>query len=150
MPDDDVTPGRSQSRELDDIDLQAAARLRQRRLALGLDPRLLDLAIGETPGSVERFEAGLRRLGAAHLYRLGRVLGVDVSYFFSAAAEEVPATVEPAAAADARALSEAQRFAVAFARLSDAEVRQTVLRLVKVLAEGGTAGDVDLNGPRKV
>ena len=124
-----------QSRRPDPVDLHVAGRLRQRRLELGLDPQLLDLVIGASPGTIERVEMGERRIGAAQLFRVGEVMGVDVPYFFDGSADrstfEPLETTEP----DSRAVAEAKRFARAFFRVSDPHVREMIRDLVKSVAE---------------
>ncbi len=126
-------------RGIDDIDLKVAARLRMRRLKLGLEPRLLDLAIGEPIGTLEKIENGERRLGAAQLFRLTQVLSVDVSYFFNADLnEEIPAFV-PVAGGDNRTLLEALRFMQLYISLENEEVRASVRALVASLSDRGSS-----------
>ncbi len=106
---------------------------------MSLDPRLVDAAIGETAGTVESFEAVTRRIGAAQLFRLATVLGVDVAYFYdeTEVADLPPASASPPQGGSRQA-SEAQRFAKAFAALPDEAIRQSVRDLIETLAEGGT------------
>ncbi|MGF1640888.1 MAG: helix-turn-helix domain-containing protein [Rhodospirillales bacterium] len=124
-----------QSRRPDPIDLHVAARLRRRRLELGLDPQLLDLVIGAAPGTIERIECGDRRIGAAQLFRVGEVLGVDVPYFFDGPTER--STFEPldGPEPDAKAVAEAKRFARAYFRVADSRVRRMIRDLVRSVAD---------------
>lgn len=135
-----MTDGKSvtnlpQSRRPDPVDLQVAERLRQRRLELGLDPRLLDLVIGASPGTIERVEIGDRRIGAGQLFRVGEALGVEVPYFFDEPTDR--STIEPLEKPepDSRAVAEAKRFARAYFRVSDPHVREMISDLVRSVAE---------------
>lgn len=121
-------------RKPDEIDLRVAARLRERRLALGLEARLLDAAVGETQGTVEKFENGTRRVGAAQLFRLGRILGVDVPYFFSGESAEATAGAGDEGASEVRLANEAQRFARAVAGIARPDVRCMIRALVETIA----------------
>jgi transcriptional regulator with XRE-family HTH domain len=135
MTDDNSVTNLPQSRRPDPVDLHVAGRLRQRRLELGLDPRLLDLVIGASPGTIERVEIGERRIGAGQLFRVGEVLGVDVPYFFDGPTDrstfEPSETPEP----DSKTVTEAKRFAQAYFRVSDPHVREMIRDLVRSVAE---------------
>lgn len=135
MADDNSVRNLPQSRRPDPVDLHVAARLRGRRLELGLDPQLLDLVIAASPGTIERVECGERRIGAAQLFRVGEVLGVDVPYFFDGPTDrstfEPLETPEP----DSKAVAEAKRFARAYFRVSDPHVREMIRDLVRSVAE---------------
>ena len=135
MADDNSVTNLPQARRPDPVDLHVAGRLRQRRLELGLDPRLLDLVIGASPGTIERVEIGERRIGAAQLFRVGEMLGVDVPYFFDGPTDrstfEPLETPEP----DSKAVAEAKRFARAYFRVSDPQVREMIRDLVGSVAE---------------
>lgn len=141
MADNDTVRNLPQSRRPDPVDLHVAARLRGRRLELGLDPQLLDLVIGASPGTIERVECGERRIGAAQLFRVGEALGVDVPYFFDGPTDrstfEPLETPEP----DSRAVAEAKRFARAYIRVPDPHVREMIRDLVRSVADH--AGDTD-------
>lgn len=122
-------------RDLDETDLAAAARLRARRVQLRLDTRLVDLLIGEFPGTVEKLEGGHRRIGAAQLYRLATVLGVGVEYFFAGSSEIEETNEADIPMVTARMMTEAREFARVYAQLPDDEVRRTVRNMVKTLAD---------------
>ncbi len=124
-----------QSRRPDPVDLHVAGRLRQRRLELGLDPQLLDLVIGASPGTIERVEIGERRIGAAQLFRVGEVMGVDVPYFFDGPTDR--STFEPLEISepDTKGVAEAKRFARAYFRVADPNIREMIRDLVRSVAE---------------
>jgi transcriptional regulator with XRE-family HTH domain len=135
MPDDLPRPDHPQPCRIDFMDMHVGARLRRRRLQLRLEPQLLDVAIEEPSGTVERVERGDKRLGASQLYNLAVVLGVGVPYFFAddddsdgdgRGMAEMPAT-------DPKALSEAKRFARAVARISSPEIKHMITDLLKSL-----------------
>ncbi|MBK8908231.1 MAG: hypothetical protein IPM60_10080 [Rhodospirillales bacterium] len=122
-------------RDLDEIDLAAAARLRARRVKLRLDTRLVDLLIGELPGTVEKLEGGHRRIGAAQLYRLATVLGVGVESFFAGSSDTEEIDEADIPRVTARMMTEAREFARVYAQLPDDAVRRTVRNMVKTLAD---------------
>jgi hypothetical protein len=76
-------PPRSRLFAADAIDLRVAGRLSARRRALGLDASLLDTVLDFREGTVARFEACTSRIGPSQLYRLVRVLDVDIDWFFA-------------------------------------------------------------------
>lgn len=133
MPDDFPRPDQPQSCRIDLTDLHVAARLRRRRLQLRLEPQLLDVAIGEQAGTIDRVERGDKRLAASQLYNLAVVLGVGVPYFF--ADDEGGGDHESAdlPATDYKALSEAKRFARAVARIRSPEIKVMIADLMKSL-----------------
>ncbi len=129
-------------RPSDSIEGRVARRLRSRRIELGLEPRLLDAAIGEAPGTVERFEQLDRRIGAAHLYRLAHLLGVGVAYFFAEDpmpeeagnnAEGTPVGPQAADGDVEARTGEAKRYAELYFRIPDSQVRHMVRTLLKSL-----------------
>ncbi|MCW5699205.1 MAG: helix-turn-helix transcriptional regulator [Rhodospirillales bacterium] len=138
MSKDPTKETRNGRRGLDEIDLAVAARLHTRRLQVRLDTRLVDFLIGESPGTVEKLETGQRRIGAAHLYRLANVLGVDVAYFYTGPISSEESFEGEVPVVTSRMLTEAHEFARVYAKLPDDEVRRTVRNMVKTLAEGSS------------
>jgi transcriptional regulator with XRE-family HTH domain len=129
-------------RPLDAIDLRVASRLRQRRRDLQLDPRMLDIVIGEAPGTIERFEKAERRIAAAQLFRLGQALDVDISYFFTqdaceSAAQEADARADEAnepPQAPPEMITEGEHLARVFRRLPNQNLRSLIISLIKSIA----------------
>jgi transcriptional regulator with XRE-family HTH domain len=122
------------NRSTDPTDLHIARRLRRLRRALGLEAEKLDRAIGEPPGTVERFETVTRRLSAAPLFRLARALDVEVSFFFEGLPDPPVAGGVPLR--DPALLAEGTALARAFTRVADARTRKDFSLLVKSIADG--------------
>jgi transcriptional regulator with XRE-family HTH domain len=74
-----ATPGRSRAQ---DVDRHVGARMRERRIMLGLTQQQMAELIGVTYQQAHKYEKGINRVAAGRLYNIARALGVDVSYFF--------------------------------------------------------------------
>jgi len=64
------------------IDRHAGARVRGRRVMLGLTQQQLAELIGVTVQQVCKYERGISRVASGRLYYIARALSVDVGYFF--------------------------------------------------------------------
>jgi DNA-binding transcriptional regulator YiaG len=76
---------RSMARHRDpswDVDRHVGARLRARRLALGLTQQEFARLIGVTYQQAQKYEAGANRMTAERLFTVAQALGVSVDYFF--------------------------------------------------------------------
>jgi len=69
-------------RGIQDVDRHVGARVRERRIMLGLTQQQLAELIGVTYQQAHKYEKGINRMAAGRLYKIAQVLGVDVSYFF--------------------------------------------------------------------
>ncbi len=63
-------------------DHHVGARIRERRIMLGLSQQQLAQMIGVTYQQAHKYERGLNRISAGRLYEIAQVLGVPVSWFF--------------------------------------------------------------------
>ncbi|WP_439578601.1 helix-turn-helix domain-containing protein [Elioraea sp.] len=63
-------------------DRHVGARIRERRLLLGMSQQQLAEAIGVTYQQAHKYERGLNRISAGRLYGIAQTLGVPVSWFF--------------------------------------------------------------------
>jgi transcriptional regulator with XRE-family HTH domain len=70
------------SRRIQDVDRHVGARVRERRIMLGLTQQQLAELIGVTYQQAHKYEKGINRMAASRLYKVAQVLGADVSYFF--------------------------------------------------------------------
>jgi len=76
-----VRPGSRRARA-EDVDRFVGARVRQRRVMLGLTQQQMADLIGVTYQQAHKYEKGINRVAAGRLYQMARVLGVDIGYFF--------------------------------------------------------------------
>ena len=65
-----------------DMDRHVGARLRERRIMLGLTQQQLAELIGCTYQQAHKYEKGINRIAAGRLHVIARVLGVEPGYFF--------------------------------------------------------------------
>jgi transcriptional regulator with XRE-family HTH domain len=73
-------PGRHR---VTNVDRHVSARLRDRRIMLGLSQQQLAEPLGLSHQQMRKYETGMDRITSGRLYHLvAQVLGVDVGYFF--------------------------------------------------------------------
>src|SRR6186713_3635609 len=74
----------SQSRRprAQDIDHYIGARMRERRMLLGLTQQQMAELIGVTYQQAHKYEKGINRIAAGRLSVIARALGVEIDYFY--------------------------------------------------------------------
>jgi len=123
-PDWRAVEGAIMTRQADSIDSV-------RRMLLGMTQADIGAAIGVTFQQAQKYEKGVDRIGASRLHQLAGVLGVPVSYFFEGTAAKADPAEDPM---DDLANSASLRLAMAFTRITDAEMRRRIVSLVEELA----------------
>src|SRR5260221_2869505 len=78
-----------------ETDVLVGARVRIRRVELGLSQTELANALGVTFQQVQKYEKGTNRIGASRLHAMSGVLPASVSYFFPAAADGADHSARP-------------------------------------------------------
>ena len=68
-----------------DVDRYVGARIRERRIMLGLTQQQLADLIGVTYQQAHKYEKGINRIAAGRLSGIAHALGVEVGYFFEGA-----------------------------------------------------------------
>ncbi len=115
-------------------DRHVGARIRERRITLGLSQQQLAQLIGVTYQQAHKYERGLNRISAGRLYDIARVLSVPISWFFEGMVSE-PVAVD---------LSPRQRMCLELARnfsLIDNEKHQEALsQMARALAQAESLG----------
>jgi transcriptional regulator with XRE-family HTH domain len=125
------------------IDQHVGARVRMRRLLLGMSQEKLGTALSLTFQQVQKYEKGTNRIGASRLQHIAKVLGVPPAFFFDGATSEVGdsaiyGVAEQAGAnyvADFLGTTEGLTLNRAFARITDARIRRRVVDLVVSIAD---------------
>lgn len=118
----------------DEIDIEIGRRLRQARVAAGLTQTELGVRLGISFQQIQKYEKGRNRIGGGRLYKIARLLGVKITYFFDGVehlldADAVPAGTNELAAIDNRTI----RAAHVLANLPDEDVKEQVFRLIAAL-----------------
>lgn len=135
------------------IDVHVGARIRQRRVAMGMSQEKLGGALNLTFQQIQKYERGANRVGASRLYDLCRVFDVTADYFFEGLPDfdaiEAAGFLDHGVGSGVHAFAESQarltpeRDAMPadtaellrhFSRVTDPNVRQRILDLVKSLA----------------
>jgi transcriptional regulator with XRE-family HTH domain len=81
-----ATRGRSTA----EIDAHVGARIRQRRIEVGLSQRRFAEMLGITNGLLYKYERGLNRIRVSMLYEIAWKLEVPIVYFYDGLAEQWP------------------------------------------------------------
>jgi transcriptional regulator with XRE-family HTH domain len=83
------------SRESGEIDHHVGARIRERRIMLGLTQQQLAEMTGVTYQQAHKYEHGINRISAGRLYEFARALDVPITYFFEGVGDETQRPVPP-------------------------------------------------------
>ncbi len=117
-------------------DRHVGARIRERRIMLGLSQQQLAVMIGVTYQQAHKYERGLNRISAGRLYDIAGVLSVPISWFFEGMQEDT-------AAAE---MSPRQRMCLELARnfamIDNLKHQEALSAMARALAQAETAGVV--------
>jgi transcriptional regulator with XRE-family HTH domain len=111
------------------IDLLVGARIRKFRKGRKMSQAQLGKKLGITFQQVQKYENGKNRVGASRLQMISTALDVPVGHFFTDGAVTTRTSAKPLAF-DPQAL----RLAEAFTRLSNKELRNSILDMVEAMA----------------
>jgi transcriptional regulator with XRE-family HTH domain len=121
------TPARRSTGRTQDIDRHVGARVRERRIMLGLTQQQLADLIGVTYQQAHKYERGINRVSAGRLYEIAQVLSVPVGYFFDGLQDQ-----------GARAVSPRERMCLElarnFAQIPNERHQEALSQLARVLA----------------
>jgi transcriptional regulator with XRE-family HTH domain len=118
-----------------DTDRHIGARLRSRRVAIGLSQEKLGAALGITFQQVQKYEKGVNRMGAGRLQQAAHVLDVPVAYFYEAQPDGDAARPAGANVASGPLSADEAALLAAYRRLGDPRLRKRVQQLVQAIAE---------------
>lgn len=129
------------------VDAHVGSRVRLRRMLVGLSQEKLGDRMGLTFQQIQKYEKGVNRIGASRLYNLSQILEVPVQFFF----EGAPATNGSSASGFSQPETETFLYEFlntrdglelnrAFVRISDAQVRRSVVDLVRSIGQCETDG----------
>src|SRR4051812_445920 len=112
------------------IDDHVGARIRERRIMLGLTQQQLAEMIGVTYQQAHKYERGINRISAGRLYEISQVLSVPIGYFFDGLEGQ-----------DSRAVSPRERMCLElarnFAQIPNERHQEALSQLARALATEG-------------
>ena len=122
-----------------ELDTFIGARLRMRRLMLGMSQEALGEKLSLTFQQIQKYEKGTNRVSASRLYELAQALDVPVQYFFDGVSAEDEAVLHEAIAEAAHLslfldfVSSGQGIQLnsAFLQIGDRKIRRDVLAMIE-------------------
>lgn len=75
--------GRTPEGNPNPVDIHVGNRIRIRRQQLGLSQEKLATLLGLTFQQVQKYERGMNRVGASRLWDLGKIMDVEINYFYA-------------------------------------------------------------------
>jgi transcriptional regulator with XRE-family HTH domain len=112
-----------------DVDRYVGARMRERRIMLGLTQHQMAELIGVTYQQAHKYEKAITRVAASRLHSIARALGIEVTYFFEGLQSEGRLVPSP----ERRMLVDLARN---YLSIPVPEHRAAILMLARALAEG--------------
>ena len=122
------------------IVIHVGNRVYTRRTMRGMSQSKLGEALNVIFQQVQKYEKGKNRISASRLYQISQTLDVPISYFFDELPDNISGPKAPGLAkgggfeGDPLAKQEALKFVSAYYRLPSLELRNTVRKLVRILA----------------
>jgi transcriptional regulator with XRE-family HTH domain len=111
-----------------DLDRHVSARIRERRVMLGMTQQALAEQIGVTYQQEHKYERGVDRISAGRLFLIAQALGVSIDFFY-----------EGLGTASVLALGSRQRrtleIARVFGEIEDPQLQEALANLARILAE---------------
>jgi transcriptional regulator with XRE-family HTH domain len=111
------------------IDQHVGARIRERRIMLGLTQQQLAELIGVTYQQAHKYERGVNRVSAGRLFQIAKVLSVPMAYFYEGVGEQ---ELKPITSRERRVLEIARNFS----GITNERHQEALSQLARVLANG--------------
>jgi transcriptional regulator with XRE-family HTH domain len=130
------------------VDRHVGARVRARRVLVGMSQEKLGTSLGLTFQQVQKYEKGTNRIGASRLQQISKILTVPVAYFFEGAPVEGGAggfaeAEQSEFVSDILATPDGVALAKAFSRIKDPKVRRKIVELVGMMSDASAKEEED-------
>jgi transcriptional regulator with XRE-family HTH domain len=121
-------------------DKHVGARVRMRRLMLGMSQQKLAAGLGLTFQQVQKYEKGTNRISASRLQQIGNILQAPVSFFFEGApqprgAQGSSATASPEYVTEFLSTPQGLKLLRAFMRIRNGKLRRSVVQFVQDISQ---------------
>lgn len=122
-------------------DKHVGARVRMRRMMLGMSQEKLGHSLGLTFQQVQKYEKGTNRIGASRLQHISNILQVPVSFFFEGGPSVsgqpglVLSAPSPGYVSDFLSTSDGLALTAAFMNIKNPKIRRHIVDLVELLVD---------------
>jgi transcriptional regulator with XRE-family HTH domain len=122
--------------------MHVGARVRLRRMTLGISQERLGHALGLTFQQVQKYEKGTNRIGASRLHHIAQILQVPETFLFEGAPRAGHQasdndTHSPAYISEFTSSPDGLALIKAFTRIKDRNVRRSIVSLIDQLGGAG-------------
>ena len=118
------------------VDVHVGARVRTRRLLIGMNQETLARALGLTFQQVQKYEGGANRVSASRLSQIAEILGVPIAYFFNDLELDGGApSLREVEARERLQRPETIDLIRSYYAIGDQEIRHQFLEMVKAVAQ---------------
>ncbi len=124
------------------IDVHVGARLRLCRIESDVTQTQLGEKLDLSFQQIQKYEKGANRISASVLFRMAGILDVSVLYFFDGLSHESGSAEKKQTDINTPSLHTARedlRFLKAFSKITDKNIRKTILNLVEEISDTNTA-----------
>ena len=139
---------RSAPKSTTPVDTRIGARIRMRRMLVGISQTELGEKSGVTFQQIQKYEKGTNRVSVSRLHQIAQTLGVPVEFFYEGLSESGAATIDNVPdVSSLLATADALDMLKAFAVLENRAVRRRLVALTEqlVAAQNGSDADVDID-----
>jgi transcriptional regulator with XRE-family HTH domain len=127
-------------RETNEIDKFVGDRIRQYRAMMGISQQKLAESLGVTFQQLQKYERGENRIGAGRLLMVANTLGIPITLLLDQEAfDQRKGGVPPVEPEGPEASRDAYSIGRAFSQIADPEVRKSIAKLVRSLADQSEA-----------
>lgn len=127
------------------VDIHVGSRVRLRRMLVGLSQEKLGQSMGLTFQQIQKYEKGVNRIGASRLYDLSQILKVPVGFFYEGMNQSDGSANTGMAEENTEAFlyeflntRDGLELNRAFVKVSDANIRKSVIDLVRSLGRSAS------------
>lgn len=119
------------------VDKLVGARVRTRRLEIGMSQERLADLLGVTFQQVQKYEKGVNRIAAGRLYDISEALDVNAAYFFENLSKEDSRKKDDDGVAEAMTDPDTIELVQLYSKIKSKRVKRRVLELVRAMEVDG-------------
>jgi transcriptional regulator with XRE-family HTH domain len=119
----------------DPVDMLVGRNIKLHRLAKSMSQEELAHKLGLTFQQLQKYERGINRVGGGRLFRIASILGIEISAFFEGADRPEPTPANTFSPLNLIADPQSFRLVQGFSRITDPEMRRTLVSLVEKIAD---------------